>query len=100
MIRYDIYLVLVCVLALAGCSAKGGGNAAEDAQPVTPVEVATARLGSIHRSTTSEAVLYPLRQATIVPKVTAPVQKFYAQRGDHVREGQLLAVLESRDLQA
>ncbi|MBV8572212.1 MAG: efflux RND transporter periplasmic adaptor subunit [Acidobacteriaceae bacterium] len=45
-------------------------------------------------------MLYPLRQATIVPKVTAPVQKFYAQRGDHVREGQLLAVLESRDLQA
>ncbi len=54
----------------------------------------------MHQVATSEAVLYPLRQANIVPKISAPVQKFYVQRGDHVVEGQLLATLESRDLQA
>ena len=33
-----------------------------------------------------------------MPKITAPVQKFYVNRGDHVKQGQLLAVLENRDL--
>jgi len=31
-------------------------------------------------------------------KISAPVQKFYVNRGDHVKEGQLLATLEHRDL--
>ena len=33
-----------------------------------------------------------------MPKITAPVQRFYVNRGDHVKQGQLLAVLENRDL--
>ncbi len=41
-----------------------------------------------------------LYQADISPKVSAPVQRFYVQRGDHVRRGQLLAVLENKDLAA
>ncbi len=45
-------------------------------------------------------MLYPVRQSDIMPKVSAPVQQFYANRGDHVLEGQLLAVLENRDLKA
>ena len=39
-------------------------------------------------------------RAAIVPKITAPVQKFLVKRGSAVREGQLLAVLENRDLSA
>ncbi|HTF63310.1 MAG TPA: biotin/lipoyl-binding protein, partial [Edaphobacter sp.] len=54
----------------------------------------------MHEVVTAEAVLYPIQQANIVPKISAPVQRFLAQRGDHVREGQLLAVLESSDLKA
>ena len=33
-------------------------------------------------------------------KISAPVKQFYVKRGDKVRAGQLLAVLESRDLAA
>jgi multidrug efflux pump subunit AcrA (membrane-fusion protein) len=100
MIRSQAYLAITCLLVMAGCSGKSGDTASDESQPATPVEVATAKVGSIQHVSTSEAVLYPLRQANIVPKITAPVQKFYVQRGDHVREGQLLGVLESRDLQA
>jgi multidrug efflux pump subunit AcrA (membrane-fusion protein) len=64
------------------------------------VQVATAERGSIDNLITAEAILYPAHQADIDPKISAPVQKFYAQRGDHVRQGQLLAVLENRDLVA
>jgi HlyD family secretion protein len=45
-------------------------------------------------------VLFPLQQAAIVPKISAPVQKFLVKRGSPVKEGQLLAVLENRDLAA
>ena len=47
-----------------------------------------------------EATLYPINQAAITPKVSAPVRRFYVIRGDRVREGQLLAVLENNDLSA
>jgi multidrug efflux pump subunit AcrA (membrane-fusion protein) len=48
----------------------------------------------------ADATLSPLAQAAISPKITAPVRKFYVQRGSHVRSGQLLAVLENSDLAA
>jgi HlyD family secretion protein len=41
-----------------------------------------------------------LAQAAISPKVTAPVRKFYVQRGSKVRAGELLATLENTDLAA
>jgi multidrug resistance efflux pump len=49
---------------------------------------------------TAEAVVYPLAQAVITPKINAPVRKFYVARGASVRSGQLLASLENRDLSA
>jgi multidrug efflux pump subunit AcrA (membrane-fusion protein) len=49
---------------------------------------------------TADAVLAPLAQAAIAPKISAPVKKFYVQRGSRVKAGQLLATLENRDLTA
>ncbi len=45
-------------------------------------------------------MLFPLQQAAIVPKITAPVKKFLVNRGSKVHQGQLLAVLENQDLAA
>ena len=39
-------------------------------------------------------------QAAITPKIVAPVRAFYVNRGSRVHKGQLLAVLENRDLAA
>jgi HlyD family secretion protein len=69
-----------------------------------PVEV-TVQAEHPERGTISEhiavdAILAPLAQAAIEPKITAPVKKFYVQRGAKVKEGQLLAVLENADLAA
>jgi HlyD family secretion protein len=47
-----------------------------------------------------DAILAPLAQAAIEPKITAPVRKFYVQRGDKVKEGELLVTLENTDLTA
>lgn len=99
MSKLNIVLVTACAAILASCSGKPAADAGE-AQTITPVQVATAKNGTIAHIVTDEAILYPLRQATITPKISAPIQKFLVQRGDHVQEGQLVAILEDRDLTA
>jgi len=88
--------VLSIVLVMAGCSSKGS----PETEPLVSVQAIHVSRSEIEQEVTAEAVLYPLHQATIVPKISAPVRKFYVNRGDHVRAGQLLAVLENRDLAA
>ena len=90
------WFVPVCVLVLASCGKKDE----KEAEPVVPVQVTAVRQDSIRRIVTADAVLYPHNQASVTPKVSAPVRKFQVNRGDHVREGQVLAVLENRDLSA
>jgi RND family efflux transporter MFP subunit len=46
----------------------------------------------------AEAVVFPLEQATVAPKITSPIKKFYVQRGTRVKKGQPLADLENADL--
>ncbi|HEV2423761.1 MAG TPA: efflux RND transporter periplasmic adaptor subunit [Terriglobia bacterium] len=89
-------ILMTTVLIGAACSSKETA----ETTPTAAVQVATVQAGTIKREVSADAVLYPLHQAAIVPKITAPVSEFYVQRGSHVRAGQLLARLESRDLAA
>jgi HlyD family secretion protein len=81
-------------LALFGCSSKQES----EPPPTVTVQVATVEVKPIQDVVSADAVLYPREQAAIVPKISAPVKKFYVQRGSKVRAGQLLAELEDRDL--
>ena len=72
----------------------------KEPEPVVPVQTTAARLESIRKVVHGQAILYPVDQASITPKISAPIRRFYVNRGDHVRKGQLLAELESRDLAA
>ena len=65
-----------------------------------PVQVTAVTQDTIRRIVAGDGVLFPLDQQNVMPKISAPVQKFYVNRGDHVKQGQLLAVLENRDLDA
>lgn len=89
-------LTAAVLMAASGCSKKEE----KEAEPIAPVRIAAVEQGSIRRVVTADAVLYPQDQASIMPKISAPVRKFFVNRGDHVKEGQLLAELESRDLAA
>ena len=62
--------------------------------------VEPAVLGAIDHIVTADAVLYPINQANVTPKISAPVKRVLVNRGDHVRAGQLIAELESGDLAA
>src|ERR1043166_5605444 len=81
---------LVC-----GCSKK-------EAEPeaLVTVQVAEVKPVDLTASVTVDAVLWPINQAAITPKISAPVAEFHVQRGAHVKKGQLLVTLENRDLAA
>ena len=103
--RKKIFLVstaMVVFTLLHGCSKGKPAEAAggEGQEPPTPVTVEPALRGAIDHVVTADAVLYPINQANVTPKISAPVKRVLVNRGDHVRMGQLLAELEAGDLAA
>src|SRR5580700_7690805 len=88
---------LISIALLSGCSKSK--EAAETEAP-TPVQVDDVTRGPIDLIVTADAVLYPVNQANVTSKISAPVRRVLVNRGDHVKAGQLLAELESRDLAA
>jgi HlyD family secretion protein len=97
-------LRLIFILSLAAIIAviaSGLGCSSEKpAEPTVSVQVVPVKKATIEQTVTSEAVLYPLAQSAIVPKISAPIKAFYVNRGSKVHAGQLLATLENRDLAA
>jgi HlyD family secretion protein len=93
-------VLLGCALLLIPVACKKGDDEEKAPTPVVYVQAAHPQQGSISQEIAGDALLTPLSQAAIQPKVSAPVKKFYVQRGSRVRAGQLLAVLENRDLAA
>lgn len=90
---------LMLGLLLAGCSASKEEAKKED-EPARPVELAEVKRDSIDRIIAVDGILRALNQSAVTPKISAPVSRFLVNRGDHVRQGQLIAVLENRDLAA
>ena len=88
--------ISLSILALAA----GCGKQQPESQPVVQVQAEQVTPESITQHITGEAVLAPITQAAISPKITAPVKKFYVMRGAKVNAGQLLAVLDNADLAA
>jgi multidrug efflux pump subunit AcrA (membrane-fusion protein) len=86
-------LLIGIAALLAGC----GATEKEPAPDVT-VQVTPAKRGPISLTVSAEAVISPLQQAVITPKISSTISKFYVQRGSRVRQGQLLALLENADL--
>jgi HlyD family secretion protein len=72
----------------------------ETTAALVTVQAEKPEVGPISERIFADATLSPLAQAAISPKITAPVRKFYVQRGSRVKAGELLAELENRDLAA
>ena len=70
-------------LLVWGCSSKTEPET--ETEHVVTVDVAPVLSSSIQLKVGADAVLYPLQQAAITPKVQAPVKRFYVQRGAPVR---------------
>ena len=93
MTRNAVLFASFSLLFLAACS-----SAPPPPPSAVPVQVTRVQHQLISEIVTGGGTLYPLHQASLAPKISSPVKAFYANRGDHVKRGQLLAVLENEDL--
>jgi multidrug efflux pump subunit AcrA (membrane-fusion protein) len=93
-----IHIIIICVVSLlAGC----GREKAESApKPVVEVKVAKAEIADLRLSVQAPATIFPREQASIAARVTAHILRLNAKKGDYVKAGQTLALLENRDLVA
>jgi multidrug efflux pump subunit AcrA (membrane-fusion protein) len=89
----------VCAL-LAVSLVAGGCRKKAETEPEASVSVQAEHptVGPISAEIAADAVLAPLAQAAIVPRISAPIKAELVQRGATVHKGQLLLTLEDRDL--
>jgi HlyD family secretion protein len=92
---WPMAVLAVLLASLSGCAKEPAAK-----EPVVPVQVVAVEKTTIEQTVVVEAVLFPLAQSAIVPKISAPVKSFLVKRGSPVHEGELLAVLEHQDLAA
>lgn len=92
-------LALVVAASVAACSSHDGSGP-DDAG--APVAVKTARAAQADVADTFEAggVIQARTAATLTARILAPVREVRVAPGDRVRAGQVLVVLDGRDLGA
>jgi multidrug efflux pump subunit AcrA (membrane-fusion protein) len=104
--RRGILFALFFVAALAVLifwlfSGKKESSAAEETEEiVVSVHVAKADREPIASEITVVGTIFPRKEATVSAKVAAPIKTMPLIRNKAVREGDVIATLESRDLQA
>ena len=98
--------VLALALAVSACSENGvaGDKNADDkdakakAEASIPVEVATPIRGEMLAMYSGTATLEAEADAEIIAKVGGEVRRLLVEEGDHVKAGQVLAILDDRQL--
>ncbi len=98
-VRAQVASATLCATALLVSACSRQASEQTPAVLVT-VQAAHPQRGAIAQHVLADAVLSPLAQAALSPRIAAPVRRFYVQRGSRVRAGELLATLDSRDLEA
>ncbi|QOY91345.1 efflux RND transporter periplasmic adaptor subunit [Paludibaculum fermentans] len=73
--------------------------ASVEPEKVTTVGVARVSRHDLAKTMTVTAELIPFQEVEVMAKVAGYVQKMYVDVGDHVTQGQLLAVLEVPEMQ-
>ena len=77
---------------------RGPGGGA-NARP-SPVEVVTVARGTLARTTTVAGILEPLRTVGVNAQLSGSLLSVNAEEGNYVREGQTLARIDARELEA
>lgn len=91
-------LIVASLTAISFSLACSGDK--KETESTVLVQVAPVEKTTIQHTINTEAILFPRQQSAIVPKISAPVEKFLVKRGSQVHQGELLAVLENHDLAA
>jgi HlyD family secretion protein len=96
--RPDIIRFSCAVLLIAALAACGKHAAPAAAPPF--VQTTVASLGAIQPAAKLAGIIAPYQNVAIQSSLTEPADAVYVQEGDHVRAGQLLARLDTADLES
>jgi multidrug efflux pump subunit AcrA (membrane-fusion protein) len=100
-IRTISTLALAAVL-LGGCApgATGRGRAARTPATPAPIPTAAAKETTVTVVSSISGVIAPLQNVAITSSLSEPANAVNVSEGDHVRKGQVIAILDTADLQA
>ena len=98
--RQPSSILLMCSAFFLLSVCFGCGAPEKEKAPVVPVQVTPVRKAPIQELVSAEAVVFPVQQAVVMPKISSTIKEFLVQRGSRVKKGQLLAILENADLSA
>ena len=90
-------VAIAAALFVTGCS-----SAAPPARTISAarIPVTSASTGSVTPQSTLGGLIVPFQNVQIVSTLVEPVNVVYVVEGDHVHKGQVLAQLDTKDLQA
>jgi multidrug efflux pump subunit AcrA (membrane-fusion protein) len=92
--------IVAVVLILRGRKAAKGEGETEEANVVVSVKVAKAEKQPIAQQVTALGTVFPRDTAQVSPKISAQIKQMPLWKNRVVHAGDVLAVLESSDLQA
>jgi HlyD family secretion protein len=90
------FFVFAVALLLSGCARQEETTQ----KTVVTVKVTPAKLAEVRMTITAPAIIYGREQASISARITAHIRELRVRKGDNVAAGQVLAMLESRDILA
>jgi len=92
------FLFLIVFAAAAGCG-EGRKAAADDVSNAPEAAVVKVTRGNIADSLEIASEFEPFQEVDVYAKVSGYIKKLYVDYGTHVKQGQILAVLEIPELQ-
>ena len=93
-------LVFALIVLIIWRWKKSSSEGEEKVTPVVSVKVAKAEKGAIAAEVAAVGTIWPREKADVSAKVSAQIKKMALLKNKFVRAGEVIAVLESRDLQA
>lgn len=98
--RIALSIFTLSALLFSACSSAGGKEEPKTEAPAKAVSHPTKAISFMNPAyeLSVPAELKPYEQVAVFAKVSGFVQRLLVDRGDHVRKGQLLAVLEAPEM--
>src|SRR5579863_6788674 len=94
----NFFIVLSCASAFMGCGEEHKA-AADDAANAPAAAVVKVARGNISDNLEIASEFLPFQEVDVYAKVSGYIQKLYVDYGTHVKQGQIMAVLEIPELQ-
>ncbi|MFC1717101.1 HlyD family secretion protein [Candidatus Poribacteria bacterium] len=91
-------VVIICIIVVNFVACGPGGEKSSEVAKVRQVEVVRAVRDEIRNELELSGTIEPESRVTVFPEIAGTIITMSAEEGDHVKEGQTLAVIEHEKL--